>query len=491
MSIPSRWLYVRHNEGSVSATAVNGETIELKDAFLEQMTLWKPVYVKTKEGTEVDGFMPSLSDPSRLSIPDRTNYGRGMWNRFSAIVSSKEDARNPGILLWAQKLMVHKILPEDMEIVLKGVDTVYHKQQGSSVLDIKGNTVDIRLSLLSENGTVYREMLEDVIELTNSVAELYGAFYMEVNEAFGTRFEGAESFYGAIDPSFRKWLSKVDASLREPEPERICPGDLRKEWEHTMFRIADTCAREKICSYREYSVRIRESETAKMGYFGLASTYDKFWFSVRKITAYELDSVYWNPRPHSNRAISVSEYVKDKIAQYQKQGADPKIRKELAALKRSVGREMKEVPDVCDMVLRDFPDEYRSDRGYTKAERAVFYACTLYADGRKSTETEGCLEGIPFGRAVRRAALDESGKENVDDLKKIVKHFNRILGADQMDALMLHLVACKRAIGSRLSFDYGMLAYDLYTFQLEDSRMATVLSWSADFLRNKKKETNG
>lgn len=502
LSLPCRWLYMTRSEDSFSLKAVVGETVEPKNAFMEQMTLWRPIYQKTKEGMELDGYMPSLADPSRNSIPDRTNYGRGLWARFTGIVSTKEDARQPGIILWVKKLMDHGILPEDMQLTVKGIDTVYHKQQGSAVLDLKGNAMDIRLSLLSAEGKPWKEMLETVVELTNKTAELFGGLYVEANEAtghgydgdtFDTRFEGAELLYGAIDADFRKWLSKVDSCVRAQNAQgtsAMAPDALQKEWEKTLFRTADRCAREKIMDCGASAVKLYESATSRSGFTGLASSYDKFWFSVRKLTDHALDPMGWNIRPSSNRARTVRDYVHNKIARYQECRTDPAVIQEMAKLRRCAGRKMKEVSDVCDLVLEGFPEEYRSEyeHGYTKAERAVFEACVLYAGAHHGDTDDSHLEGESFGRSVRRAGMGEDGKEDSDELKKLVKHFNRMLLADSLELLMLHAVALSRITGKKLRFDYGQFAYDLFTFQIKDYHAATILSWSADFLRNRRSE---
>lgn len=257
LSMPCRWLFVSRQQDTFSASSVVGENLDPKNAFLEQMTLWRPVYVKAKEGAVTDGFIPSLSDYTRESIPDRTDFGRGMWNRFSAITSEQEDARKPGIILWMQKLTDRGILSEEKAVALKGIDTVYHKQQGSMVMDVKGSSIDMRLLFLGTRGKVWREMLDRVIRLTNQVAEIYATFYMETCSAighsyngntFGTRSEGAEMFYGAVDAPLRKWLSEINDRVTTPDEPEITPEMFERKWEAVAFRTLDRCAKERIRS---------------------------------------------------------------------------------------------------------------------------------------------------------------------------------------------------------------------------------------------------
>lgn len=497
LSMPCRWLFVSRKQDTFSASSVVGENLDPKNAFLEQMTLWRPVYVKAKEGPVTDGFIPSLSDYTRESIPDRTDFGRGMWNRFSAITSEQEDARKPGIVLWMQKLTDRGILSEEKAVALKGIDTVYHKQQGSMVMDVKGSSIDIRLLFLGTRGKAWREMLDRVIRLTNQVAEIYATFYMETCSAighsyngntFGTRSEGAEMFYGAVDAPLRKWLSEINNGVTTPDESEITPEMFEKKWEATAFRTLDRCAKERIRSCGMAGIRIIESETATSGYTGLAACYDKLWFTIRKVTDHALDEIYWNMDPHSDRADEVCDYVREKINQYRRTADDPKTVRELALLRRSVGRDPEEAHQIAQTVLQDFEEIYRAATGYTRAERAVFAALALYAKSFKDKYEDGHTEEASFGCAVRLAATDkETGKEDADCLKQIVRYMNRILSADYLQTLVRHADSLFRVQKGRMpGFDYGWFAKDLFLWQIREYNPSVKLAWSADFLRRRK-----
>lgn len=499
LSLQGRWLYLRRENGVITASAVVGENLTTKNAFMEQMTLWTPIYAKQKDGMQLDGYAPYISDYTKETLPDRTHYGQGIWNRFSAILSDAEDTRKPGIILWIKKLMEHHILPEDRWITIKGVDTVYHKQQGSSVMDVKTNATDMRLKMFGEHGKEWRNMLTDTITLINRTASLYGLFYLEVNEAigrhysgdtFGARFEGAEAFYSAIDAPFRKWLSQMNDYMSKPQEEEVAPETFAKDWECTMFRVADKIAKEKISSYGEHSVAIRlPNDENDFTSTNITAAYRKFWFSLKKHTKYVNESITWNVRVTSNRGAAVKSYVQQKIDQYVKNGDNSEVKNEIALLKRYAGKRMEDAPEAYSILLDDFPWEYKSDKGYTRAERAVFAACTLYASNARSMR-ERHEENVYFGNAARNLALKENADEDPVALRNIVKYFNRILTAVDFDTLMTHLTrfckyASSHADNQDFKFDYAMLAYDLFTFQIDDYRMATKIMWANDFLSKK------
>ncbi len=496
LSLQGRWLFLNRKENTFSATAVVGENIEAKNAFIEQMTLWRPMYLKSKDGPVMDGFVPGLFDYTRENVSERTNFGHGIWNRFRAMFSHDEDVRLPGIVLWIQKLTSLGLLPEEKDITLRGVDTVYHKQQGSAVMDVRSNAVDIKIQMLSSRGAEWREMLNRIITLTNNTAELFANFYMEANEAtghsyrgdtFNTKSEGAEFFYSAIDTPFRKWLSDVNDHVYMPDDPEMTPEAFQKKWEATMFRTLDRCARDKVRSCQMQAVLITPSKTSQDTFTGLPSAYDKLWFTIRKLTGYELDDVYWNMLPRSDRGDTVRDYVLHKIGTYLRNTEDPDTKKELLQLRRSFGKSMEDVGDIGEVVLSDFPPEYRSEYGYTRAERAVFAALCFYAlnvFGNEYTHQTG----TSFGHAVRLASFDRDyKKENPDELKRLVRHMNRVLSAHSLNELMMHLKMLSNIIGpNAMTFDYGVFAHNLFTFQIEDFAPATRLSWAADFLRLRK-----
>lgn len=500
LSLPCRWLLVKRKQDTFSASSVVGENLDPKNAFLEQMTLWRPIYVKAKEGPVTDGFTPSLSDYTRETIPDQTDFGRGMWNRFSAITSEQEDARKPGIVLWMQKLTDRGIISGEKTVELKGIDTVYHKQQGSMVMDVKGSSVDVRLLFLGMRGKAWREMLDRVIQLTNRVADIYATFYMETCEAighsyhgdtFGTRSEGAEMFYGAVDAPLRKWLSEMNDCITMPNEPEITPEMFEKKWEATAFRTLDRCAKEQIRSCGMAGIRIVESETATSGYTGLATCYDKLWFTIRKVTDHALDEIHWNIDPHSDRADEVCDYVKEKIHRYRSTVNEPKTVRELALLRRNVGQDPENVPEIARLVLQDFEDPYHTATRYTRAERAVFAAITLYAKSFQNGGKDGHTEGVSFGYAVRLAAADkETGKEDDDRLKQIVRYMNRILSADCIQTLVRYTDSLLQVQKDKMpGFDYGWFAKDLFLSEIREYNPSVKLAWSADFLRRRKTAT--
>lgn len=492
LTIPGRWLYVDRKPDTVMASAVVGENMDPKNAFMEPMTIWKPIYKKSKDGPILDSFIPAQSDYLKQSISDQTVFGQGMWNRFTSLFENQDDIRKPGVILWAKRLVDCKALPENIPITIRNVDTVYHKQQGSTVMDLKTGRFDTRPWLLGKRGIEWRTMIADVIKLTNWAAELFGSFYIEAEEmaghpyggdTFGTKLEGAEILYGAIDAEFRNWLAEISSQQLEHDEVPPSPEMMQKKWEVILFRALDNCARQRIASCGATAIRIRESTTATSGYTGLASLYDKLWFTLRKTSDQALTPIYWNMRVTSNRATMVRDYVMEKIESYRANQTVPEVVVELAKLRRSVGRKIEDVEPLCERVLQDFPAEYKSEHGHTKAERAAFHALALYAFNADVGSMDGHMDGVSFGCAARRVALTENNKDDPDKMKAVAGYMNRILTADSFDMMMQHMLRLMKI--ETLKFDYTWLAYDLFTIQIDEYRTATKLVWSADFLRNR------
>lgn len=153
-----------------------------------------------------------------------------------------------------------------------------------------------------------------------------------------------------------------------------------------------------------------------------------------------------------------------------------------------MGRNPEEAHQIAQTVLQDFEEIYRAATGYTRAERAVFAALTLYAKSFKDKYEDGHTEEASFGCAVRLTATDkETGKEDADCLKQIVRYMNRILSADYLQTLVRHADSLFRVQKGRMpGFDYGWFAKDLFLWQIREYNPSVKLAWSADFLRRRK-----
>ncbi len=165
----------------------------------------------------------------------------------------------------------------------------------------------------------------------------------------------------------------------------------------------------------------------------------------------------------------------------------------MAQLRRGVGKDMGELPDLLGFVL---PDEIISDYGDTerKIEKAMYTAITLYAmhqQGTDSCVSSGVQDGDDavsnrnsLGHMIRKLVQRKPG-----DAEAVQRRFNKVLSAKDMTELSVHarslIKLCKR---EKLTLDYPGFAFDLYRVQTEESRRNVLLSWGRDYYMESRKE---
>ena len=165
----------------------------------------------------------------------------------------------------------------------------------------------------------------------------------------------------------------------------------------------------------------------------------------------------------------------------------------LAQLRRGIGKEIGEVPDLLGFVLP--PDEITSwAEGEAMAERGVYTSLTLYALHQQGSEP--CMSaGLEekgtavsyknsFGHAVRNLVKGDQNKETA-----ITRRFDKVLTAKDVTELAVH---ARGLIGllkkENITLDYPSFAVDLYWFQQQDTRRNVLLKWGKDYYMNKRRE---
>ena len=162
----------------------------------------------------------------------------------------------------------------------------------------------------------------------------------------------------------------------------------------------------------------------------------------------------------------------------------------LAKLRRGIGKEIGELPDVLEYVLMDFPDDFDQSWERERAENAVYTALTLFAfhqQGKKNfmgIKREDDDNTISLGKAMR--SLIQRNPENETAVKR---RFDKILSADDLKELAVHT---RGAIGllktADISLDYGAFAEALYRFQLQEGKRGVILDWAQDYYRIEKSD---
>ena len=166
----------------------------------------------------------------------------------------------------------------------------------------------------------------------------------------------------------------------------------------------------------------------------------------------------------------------------------------LAQLRRGIGKEIGELPDLLEFVLPTVEITSWAE-GEDMAEKAIYTALNLYAFHQQGSsdrcmsaglkEKEGAISyKNSFGYAIRNLVKSDQNKEAA-----ITRRFNKVLTAQELTELAVH---ARGLIGllkkENITLDYPSFAVDLYWFQQQDVRRRVLLKWGKDYYMNKGRE---
>jgi len=155
----------------------------------------------------------------------------------------------------------------------------------------------------------------------------------------------------------------------------------------------------------------------------------------------------------------------------------------LAILRRGIGKEPGELPELWGMIFEKMPDEIID----VKAEWAVYTALTLYALHQQGNDENVHADGVSFGTAASALV------QNKDETDRILKRLNLVATASSMKDLSYHLRGIIQLLkGSDAKLDYARLAKELYLFRYPEEANRIRLSWAREFYRqyNKNEKEN-
>jgi CRISPR system Cascade subunit CasB len=165
-------------------------------------------------------------------------------------------------------------------------------------------------------------------------------------------------------------------------------------------------------------------------------------------------------------------------AGYVRRPQDPKARAALAQLRRGLGRDVGEVPEILEYTVNPDAPRPRSDEA-THDERAIHVAMTLYGLHQQAQPQPMHVPHVGFGEALGRLRY-AGGSENPG----VVRRFQALGTATDLGELVHHartLVTLLRGAGQ--GFDYGAFAEDLAEYQ-DPRRVDRVrLRWGRGFYR--------
>ena len=157
----------------------------------------------------------------------------------------------------------------------------------------------------------------------------------------------------------------------------------------------------------------------------------------------------------------------------------------MANLRRGVGRQPGELPELWGMIFDRMPDELLGKNQTSYAEWAVYTALTLYAMHQQSSDRNMNQKDISVGQASAKLVKNE------DDIERILKRLNLVVTAVSPEDLAYHLRSMIQLFRQEeIALDYARLAKELYLFQYEENVSAIGLNWGRDFWRECNKKTS-
>lgn len=168
-------------------------------------------------------------------------------------------------------------------------------------------------------------------------------------------------------------------------------------------------------------------------------------------------------------------------------------RAELARLRKGIGHEPGELPELWGSFLLDMPDEFRGYNAASDEEWAIYIALTYYALHQQGKDKIMNSDGKSLGRAVRELVeLTTSPGQDWTE-SSILKRFNKLVTASEISEISHHLRGMIQLLRSApnggVSLDYPQLAADLYMLQCDDPQFENIssnvkLRWGQDLYRN-------
>jgi CRISPR system Cascade subunit CasB len=152
----------------------------------------------------------------------------------------------------------------------------------------------------------------------------------------------------------------------------------------------------------------------------------------------------------------------------------------LAKLRRGIGKEPGEMPEVWDITLAELPESLtRRDGVATRAEQAIHVSLTLFALHQQGKSETVSRSNISFGAAVRQLVTPDKSNEQA-----IKRRFDAAITAKEFAEFSHHargFIQLMKANKNNIFLDYPKFARDLYWLQNSEQRTKIMLRWGQDF----------
>lgn len=164
----------------------------------------------------------------------------------------------------------------------------------------------------------------------------------------------------------------------------------------------------------------------------------------------------------------------------------------MANLRRGIGHEPGEMPQLFGIILLDMPEDFISESGIaTKEEWVCYTVLTLYALHQQGFDIKSMSmhtnEKFSIGAAMRYLASTYEGDSNAE--QRMLQRLQTLSTAVDMKELSYHLRGIVQLLKSKgIHLNYVTLAGDLYEMQFYEGKKQVCLRWGQDFYKKIYKE---
>lgn len=233
LTLQSRRLLLDRQDDQVTGfRLLGGDFFPRQNAFVEQMTLWRPIVEKKS----IVGYQPIRHDPARK-----------LWREFSAMTEqSNQEGHCPGIITWHRMLIQADVL-DKRQFIAYQIAVAQYGDKDFFVTDTFSDGITFQAGILSDLGWSWRRIIADEVKRCERAAYYIGLLALHLRKAAGGAGKGetadgerakAEFFY-RVDEPFRQWLRTLDAS--QEETTRLAA---QRTWQKTLRDIAMKLGRE-------------------------------------------------------------------------------------------------------------------------------------------------------------------------------------------------------------------------------------------------------
>lgn len=192
------------------------------------------------------------------------------------------------------------------------------------------------------------------------------------------------------------------------------------------------------------------------------------------------------------KKAEIQKFVGKKIYLLQAEARLGSSKAMMANLRRGVGHEPGELPQLFGILLADMPEDFMSESGAATREEWVCYTTlTLYALHQQGHDMGGmqmhAIEKSSIGSALRNLAFTYEGDPNAE--QRMLQRLRTLATAVDRKELAYHLRGIIQLLKSKgIPLNYEMLAGDLYEMQFPEAKKRVCLRWGQDFYRSRYKE---